>query len=72
MSFHPGDQNRRHLALDGINTPVRQELDSNQVTPGAMFSKLLPHTKPICPGQVWVGKGFLIDRASELPSGRQT
>ena len=72
MSFHPGDQNRRHLALDVTNTPVREELGSNQVAPGATFSKLLPPTKTICPGQVWVGSGLLIDRASELPNGRQT
>jgi len=72
VSFHPGEFNRSHAALDGINTPVRQELGSDQVAPGATFSKLLPHTNTICPGQVLVGSGLLIDRASELLSGRQT
>jgi len=72
VSFHPGDQNRSHAALDGINTPVRQELGSDQVAPAATFSKLLPHTNTICPGQVLVGSGLLIDRGSDWPRGRQS
>ena len=71
MSFHPGELNRGHVALDGTNTPVREELGSAQVTPGATFSKPLSHTETICLGQVWVGTGLLIDHASDLPIGRQ-
>jgi len=71
VSFHPGDQNRRHLALDGINTPVSQALGSDQAILGAMPTKLLSHKKTICPGQVWVGRGLLIDRAIGWPRGGQ-
>ena len=63
VSFHPGELNCGHLVLDGINTPVRQELDSDQVTTGATFSKLLSHTKPT---------GLLVDCGSDWPRGRQS
>ena len=72
VSFHPGELNRGHVALDGTNTPGRQELGSVQAIPGATFSKLLSHTKTIWPGQVLLGRGLLIDRASDWSSGRQS